>query len=158
MLTSFLVIADSGMTWSPETFYVAAGVLQLIVILLFFRFTHLPSEHNTFINGLFIVIPTNAVAFFMKDMGIVGVLCTGFLLIVLLAAVARGDMFKALGAWVLAVAVYWLAAYFIVPAEPGLYIEDLGGLAQVLMEGGLEQETLSEDELPGSGSDDDERP
>ncbi len=162
MLTSFLMFADivvantnSGMTWTPETFYVAAGVVQLIAILLFFRITHLPSEYNTFINVLFVIVPTNAVAFFMKDMGLVGVLSTGFLLIILLGAVTRGDMFKALGAWVLVVASYWAVASLIVPAQHDLYIEDLGGIAQVVMEGGLEQETLSEDELPGSEKEDD---
>lgn len=147
MLTSFLVIAESGQTWTPETFYLAAMVVQLIALLLFFRFAQMPKEYSTFINGLFIVLPVNGLAYFTKDMGLVGVLITGSVLFILLAAVTRGDVFRATGGWFLALVVYWGLAYFIIPAEDDLYIEDLGNLPQVLMQGGLEAETLTAEEF-----------
>lgn len=157
MLTSYLVIAESGQTWTPETFYVAAAVLQLVGLLIFFRVTQLPTEYATFINGLFVVVPVNAVAYFTKDIGLVGVLATGTLLFVMLAAVTRGDVFNAIGGWFLVVGAYWVAAYFILPAEPDLYIEDLGNIPQVVMEGGFEQETLREEEITGEDDEDDPR-
>lgn len=153
MLTSYLVIADSGLTWTPETFYVAAAVIQLIGLLVLFRITQLPPEYASFVNVLFVIVPVNVVAYFTKDIGLVGVLITGSLLFVMLAAVTRGDVFNAIGGWFMVVAIYWAAAYFILPTEPDLYIEDLGNLPQVIMEGGLEQETLSEEEIYGDDED-----
>ena len=145
MWTAFVVIAESSQTWTPETFYIAAGVIQLILLLVFFRIMQLPAEYASFINGLIVVVPVNLVAYFTKDLGLVGILITGSLMFVVLAAVTRGDVLNAIGGWLLMIAVYWGAAYFIVPAEPDLYIEQIGNIPQVTIEGGLPQETMTEE-------------
>jgi hypothetical protein len=154
MWSSFIVLAESGMTWTPETFYVAATVVQLIVLLIAFRLLQLPSEHNSFINGLFVVVPTNAVAYFLIDAGILGVLATGSLLFILLAAITRGDVLPSIVAWVALIAMYWVLAYFIVPAEEELEIYDIGGLPQVLIEGGLEAQPLEREDIYGEDDED----
>lgn len=159
MLTSFVVLAEGGLTWTPETFYIAVTVAQMIIILLTFRVLGLPSEYNTFVNALFVVIPTNAAAFFLKDAGIVGILITGSMLFVLLAMVTRGDVFKSGLAWILTISAYWGLAYFVVPAEDDLYIEQLGGMPYMLMEGGMEAEPLTAEEyeeLRGTGGEEDD--
>ena len=149
MWTAFMVLAEGGMTWTPETFYTAAAVVQLIVVLIVFRLLQLPSEYNTFVNGLLVVVPTNLVAYFLIDAGILGVLATGSLLFILLAAVTRGDVLPSILGWLALIGVYWTLAYFIVPAAEDLEIYDIGGLPQVLIEGGLEAEPLEREDIYG---------
>ncbi len=158
MWTSYLLIADSGLTWTPETFYVAATVVHLVIILLVFRLMQLPADYNTFINALFVAVPTNATAYFTKDFGIVGVLLTGVVLFGLLAAIARGDVIKAGAVWIVAIIGYWAMAYFIVPQMVNDYFDDprqadaefiaseLGSIPQVLLQGGLEAEPMTTDD------------
>ncbi len=155
MWSSFIVLAEGGMTWTPETFYVAAAVAQLVVLLLTFRALQLPSEYNSFVNALMVVVPTNLVGFFLGGTGIIGVLATGSLLFVLLAAISRGDVLPSILAWVLLIATYWVLAYFIVPAEEELEIHDIGGIPEVVMEGGLEADPLEREDIYGDDEDDD---
>lgn len=142
------------MTWTPETFYVAATVAHLIAMLIIFRLLQLPSEYTTFVNGLFVVVPTNLVGFFLGGAGILGVLATGSLLFVLLALVTRGDMLATGLTWVAMIALYWVLAYFIVPAADDLEIYDIGGIPQVVIEGGLEAEPLEREDIYGDDEDD----
>lgn len=155
MWSSWIVIAEGGMSWTPETFYIAAAVAQLVAVLLVFRILQLPSEYNTFINALFVVIPTNVAAYYLAGAGLVGVLVTGTMLFVLLALIARGDMLNSCVAWVVLVALYWVLAYFIVPEAEDLEIGDLGNIPQVLIEGGLEEETLEREDLGVEDENDD---
>lgn len=157
MLTSLTIIAEGGITWTPELYYLVVPVVQLVVLLVTFRLTNIPAEYNTFINGVVIVAIANLVAYFTLGLGIVGILLTGLTLFVLLAGVSRGDVFKSLLAWVLMIAVYWVVAYFMVPAQDGLEIEHLGGMPQMLMEGGLEAEPMTTEDyenLRDGGGDD----
>ncbi len=144
-----LLIAEAGLSWTPVTFYIAAAVAQLVVILLTFRFIQLSSDYNTFINALFVAAPTNVIAYFTKDLGVVGVLITGVTLFTLLALIARGDMIKSILTWATALAVYWGLAFFVIPETDDLDIYDVGGIPQVLIEGGLEAETLEREEVYG---------
>lgn len=158
MFTNYMIVANSGLTWTPETFYIAATVIHLVLILVAFRVMALPSEYNTFGSILFVVVPTNAAAYFLKDFGIVGVLLTSVVLFGLLTAITRGDVLKSTGVWFLTMASYWAMAYFIVPAADDLRIEDLAGVPQVIMQGGFEAEPFTEDDIESlSGRDDDER-
>lgn len=144
-----IILADTGVSWTPETFYIAAAVAQLVVVLLTFRLLQLSADYNTFMNALLVVGPTNAAAFFTRDMGVVGVLITGVTLFTLLALISRGDMIKSIITWGVALSVYWALAFFVVPDTEDLSIYDVGGIPQVLIEGGLEAETLERDEIYG---------
>ncbi len=142
-----VVLTSSGWTWTPETFYAVAAVVQLLLILGAFRLLGLSPEHNTFVGAAIVVIPANGVAFFMKYMGLVGVLIPAVVFFGLLTFVTRGDVLKAGAAWFGSMAVYWGMATLILPTADDLYIDDLGGLPQVLLEGGLEVEPMTEDDL-----------
>lgn len=157
MLTSLLVVAEGGLSWTPETFYVAVAVAQLLVILVAFRVMNLPAEYNTFPHAALVAGGANLLAYFTKDLGVVGILVTGFALFLLLVAVTRGDVIKSMIAWVLTIALYWVVAYGLiehVEHEEPLHIEQLGGVPYMLMEGGMEPETLDYDEI--TGEDDEE--
>ncbi|RAL20464.1 hypothetical protein DL240_16805 [Lujinxingia litoralis] len=140
-------VSTGGFTWTPMTFYGAAAVVQLIVILLSFRFTQLNPDYNTFAGALLVAVPVNVLAYFTRDIGLVGVLLTGATLFGLLAAIARADMFRAGVAWVLCLTAYWGMAAYIVPQADGLSLQQVGGLPQVLVEGGLEAEPFTESDI-----------
>lgn len=159
MLTSYLMIAESGgLTWTPETFYVAATVIHLVVILGVFRVLQLPADYNDFVGALFVAVPTNGLAYFTKDFGIVGVMITGLVFYGLLAAVSRGDVMKAAVVWVAGICAYWGLAYFVVPVMVAEHFEDprqadtefvaaqIGSIPQVLLQGGLEAEPMTADD------------
>ena len=159
MLTSLLVVAEGGLAWTPETFYVAVAIAQLLVILVAFRVMNLPAEYNTFPHAALVAGGTNLLAYFTKDLGIVGILVTGFALFLLLVAVTRGDVLKSIIAWMLTIALYWAVAYGLiehVEHEEPLHIEQLGGIPYVLMEGGMEPETLDYEEIRDGSEDDEE--
>ncbi len=146
MIGSMLVLAEGGATWTPETYYIAVAVAQLVVVLVAFRVMNVPPDYNTFVNGVLIVGGTNATAYLTKEMGLIGVLLTGLTLFILLAMITRGDVLKSLMTWVLLLTVYWAVAYFVVPAEEDLYIEQLGAVPYAMMEGGLEAEPMTQDD------------
>ncbi len=146
MVTSYVMVAEAGMAWTPELFYVVTAVVQLITVLVTFRLLNLPAEYNTFINGAFVVGITNALAYYTSGVGVVGILVTCFALFLLLVAISRGDVLKSLIAWILVLSVYWGMAYFVSDHQRALPVQELGGVPYMLMEGGMEAEPLTEEE------------
>jgi len=122
-------------------------VAQLIVILLSFRFTQLNPDYNTFAGALVVVVPVNVLAYLTRDFGVAGVLIVGASLFGLLAGIGRGDVFRAGIAWMLCLATYWGLATYIIPQADGLSIEQVSGVPQVLMNGGLEAEPFTADDM-----------
>lgn len=159
MLTAYLMVADSGLTWTAETFYVAAAVIQLLLILLVFRVAGLSAEYNTFVGAIVVAAPVNALAYFTKDIELVGVIVPSVALFALLAMVARGDVIKATLAWVLVMASFLGLAKFVEPRAEDLTISNLGGIPEVLDAGGLTPKGFTEDDvktLSGSSGDKDD--
>lgn len=153
MMTSFLVLAEGGLTWTPETYYIVAAVVQLIVILLLFKVMNLRAEYNTFPHAAMVVIGTNLTAYFTIGFGLVGVLLTGFALFVLLAMMTRGDVIKSSVAWVVVMAMYWAVAMSAVHFEDldseeleEVFVQQFGPLPYALMEGGLDAEPMTRDD------------
>lgn len=148
MGTTFFIIADAGLSWTPATFFAAAAVVHLLVILLTFRLLGLPAEYNTFIGAATVAIPLNALSYFMRDIDLLyGFLAQAVLLFVLLAMVARGNVLKAAMAGAIVMASYLGMAKVIIPKSEDMVIADLGGITQVLDQGGLEAKGFSEEEF-----------
>lgn len=148
MGTTFFVIAEAGLSWTPATFFAAAAVAHLIIILLSFRLMGLPAEYNTFINAAIVAIPVNGLAYFMRDVDLLyGFLAQAVVLFALLTMVARGNVLKAAMAGGIVMASYLGMAKLIIPKAEEMVIADLGGITQVLDQGGLEAKGFSEDDL-----------
>lgn len=156
MTTLFPIIAETGLTWTVEMYYLAAAVLQVVVILVAFRVMNLPAEYNTFPHAALVVVGTNAVAYFTKGLGLVGILLTTFTLFLLLVAVARGDVLKSAVVWALVLVAYWGTAWFVVDYEEALISDQLGSVPHMLLEAEMEAEPMTEEtyeELRESGDD-----
>ena len=147
LISGMFVLADGGMSWTPETFYAAAAAAHLLMILLAFRIFGLSPEYNTFGGALLVAGVMNAVAFFMKDYGLVGVLVPSVTLFGLLAFISRGDVLRSGMVWMLVMASYLGLAHLILPRADDLFIEDLAGIPAVLDAGGLEPEPFTEDDV-----------
>lgn len=154
MFSTVLVIADGGLSWTPETFYAAATVVHILLILLAFRVLALSPDYNTFGGAVLVALGLNLAAYFTKDFGIVGVLTPSVVLFGLLAFIARGDVLKGGLVWLVVMASYLGLSHLIIPNSEDLFIEDLGGIPQTLDAGGLTPEAITEDDfenLTGSG-------
>lgn len=87
----------------------------------------------------------NVVAFFFKDIGLVGILISGAVVFGMLVAVSSGEALKALGMTLLLMVSYGLVGEFIVARTP-LTMDDLAGFPRVVTTGGLEPEPITEDD------------
>ncbi len=142
-----LVVAAAGeISWTPEIFYGLAAVLQLVVLLIAFRIMDVSVEHNDFISGLCIVAATNVIAYFTSGFGMIGVLITATVLYLFLLAGSRGELGKSLVVWLLAIGVYWGGAYYVVEVEYGMQVEEIGGIPQLLLEGEMAGEGMSQED------------
>lgn len=140
------IIAQTGsLEWTPTTFYIAAAVLHLVIILIMFRLLQLEPEYNTFIGALIAAGISNGIAFFLKDFEIFGVLGSGAVYFGLLVAISQADVLKAVYVWVVVIASYAGLAFLILPRAHDLTIEQIGGIPQVVMSGGLKAEPFTDD-------------
>ena len=144
--TTFLLTA-SGFEWTPEIFYGVAAIVQLVVILVGFRILSLPAEYNNFVGAVLVVVPAGLLAYFMRDMGLMGALLPSVGFFALLTLITRGDVLKSGLVWLFVLTVYWGMAAFILPRAPDLYVDDLGGIPQMLVEGGFEAEPMTAEDL-----------
>ncbi len=140
----FILAQAGGLSWTPMTFYVAAGVLHLIIILVMFRMLHLEPEYNTFIGALIAAGIANGAAFFLKDYTLFGVLGTGAIFFALLVAISQADVLKALYVWAVCLAAYAGLAFLVMPRSE-LTIDQIGGIPQVIMTGGLKAEPFTDE-------------
>lgn len=145
LISDFGILAQSSFSWTPMTYYIVAGLIQTVVILVGFRVMGVDPEHNSFIGALIAAAVINVAAFFLKDQGVVGAMISGLLLFGILAAVSSGEVLKAFFMGIILVASYGAIGMTVVPRTP-LEIDDIGGFTQVVMTGGLEAEPIREED------------
>lgn len=153
---SFPMIAEALITWTPVTFYVAAGIAQAITAYATFKLMGVDPENNTIIGAIIAAVVINLVAYFTRDYGLAGVLGTGAAIFGMLVAVTSGEALRAAFVAALCMGVYAGVGFVVVPRTP-LTADKIGGLPAVMMKGGLEEEPLDEQmerefyqESPGS--------
>lgn len=139
------LLAASAITWTPVTFYVAAGIVQTILVLIAFRVLQVDVEHNSFIGAAIGVAAFSVVAYFFRDAGVIGAMVTGASIFGMLVFVTSGEALKALMVSALVIASYGLLGNFIVSRTP-LNIDDIAGLPRVVLTGGLEAEPITEED------------
>lgn len=140
----FILAQSAGLTWTVATFYIAAAILHLIIILVMFRMLHLEPEYNTFIGAILAAGISNAAAFYLKDFGLFGVLGAGAIYFALLVAISHADVIKSLFVWGVVLASYAGLVFLILPRSE-LTIDKIGGIPQVIMSGGLKAEPFTDE-------------
>lgn len=138
------LVAETVIDWTPETFYVAAGVVHTLIYLLGFRLLQVDPEHNTFVGAAIAATIANFAAFALKSFGLFGILGAGFIHFALLAAISSGEVLKSAVIFLVALAAYAGLAQVVTERTP-LDIEEIGGIPQAVVSGGLETEPMTED-------------
>lgn len=139
------VLAASAITWTPVTFYVAMGIIHTIVVLLGYRILEIDAEHNSFVGAVLAAIAINVIGYFVRDVGVVGIMMSGATIFGMLVLVSSGEALKALGMSFVIFASYGLVGSFIVERTP-LTIDDIAGVPRMVTTGGLEAEPITEED------------
>ncbi len=145
LLTDAPLLAKAMITWTPVTFYVAAGILHTIIFLVGFRLLGVDPEHNTFVGALLGAAIANIVAYFMRDAGLAGILTSGAVHFAILVAISSGEVLKSVMVFAAAMSLYALMGVVVLPRTP-LHVDDIAGLPRVMMTGGIEAEPITEEE------------
>ncbi len=139
------VLAKAAITWTPKTFYIAAGIVQAIVILITFKVLQVDPEHNTFVGAVIGAALCNLGAYALAPHGLFGVLAAGTAFFVMLVAISSGEVLKSAIAFMVLMAAYGGMGLFITHRTP-LKAANIGGLPQVIITGGLKAEPITEKE------------
>jgi hypothetical protein len=131
-------------TWTPTTFYIAAAIIQVPVIWLGYQFLGGDPEYTNFPAALAVAAVGNVIAFFLKDLGVVGAVSTSAALYGLLLVTSGIDIFRSMAVFGLVMMSYWGFGQFVVERTP-LDAYSIGGPAKVMLTGGLQPEPLESD-------------
>ncbi len=141
-----MVSIIAGLVWTPLTFYVAMGIIHILAILIGFRLLEIDPENNTFIGALIAGVVINVIAYFVRDLGIVSVMIQIVVVFGILVVIASGEALKNGIMAVVVLGSYGALATFIIPRTP-LDQRQIGGFAEVILEGGLKQSALTEKDV-----------
>lgn len=150
MLLGVPIIGEALITWTPLTFYIAAGILQAIVIIVGFKVLQVDPENNTFIGAAIAAIAITAAGFLTRDMGLAGILITGCTIFGLVMAVSGFDALKSIIVAGICFGVYAGLGAVVIPRTP-LTPGTIGGLPKAVITGTIEEEPVREnfeDESP----------
>jgi hypothetical protein len=145
IVTHTPVFAEAAITWTPQTFYIAAAIMHVFVFLLGFKLLQTDPEHNTFIGAVIAAVIANFASYALSSYGLFGLMGAGAIHFVLLVAVTSGEALKSLVVFLVAMAAYAGLGMF-VTQRTDLTVEQIGGIPQVIMTGGIEAEPITEDQ------------
>lgn len=137
-------LAEAAIDWTPETFYATAAVVHTVIYLLGFRLMQVDPEHNTFVGAVIAAVIANFAAFALSSFGLFGILGAGFIHFAVLAAISSGEVLKSLVVFLVALGAYAGLAQVITERSP-LTVEEIGGIPQAIVTGGLEAEPMTEE-------------
>lgn len=139
------IIAQASFKWTPATYYIAAGIIHTIVILVGFRMMGVDPEHNSFIGAALAGAIINVAAYFLREQGVVGAIIIGVLVFGLLAAISSGEILKAFFMGFICIAMWGAIGSVLIPRTP-LEATSIGGYTQIVMTGGMEAEPIREED------------
>lgn len=142
------LIAESGdalITWTPETFYVAAALAHAALIWVGYRLLGADPEHNTVTAALACAAVGNVVAFAARSHGVVGFTVTAIAFYVLLLLASGIDIFRSLLVFAILIGSYGALGTYITQRTP-LDAYDIAGIPKVIMTGGFQPEPLERKE------------
>ena len=141
-----ILLAKALITWTPLTYYIAAALAHMVVIVVGFKLLQIDPEHNSILGGLICAGAIAAIAYFTRDEGLVGLLITAAAIFGGLIALSAGDALKSLLIAGLCIGVYIGLGSFVVPRTPLSY-EGVGGFAKAYKLGLQDEALASEDSL-----------
>jgi phosphatidylserine synthase len=145
MTTGPILAAEALITWTVETYYIAAAVVQCVALLIAFKIMQLEEESNTFVGVALAVAIINISGYFLRDTGIFGMLVVGAVIVISMILITAVDVVRASVAALLIAALYAGLGHFVIPRTP-LTVDKVGGVTRVVMTGGLEPEPMTEQE------------
>ena len=135
----------AAITWTPTVFYIAMGIIHTVLILVGFRVMQVDPEHNSFIGAVLAGVAINVTAFFVKDLGVIGIMVQIAVIFGSLVLVSSGEVLKAGVMALICVGLYGGVAQFVIPRTP-LTEFAIGGFSQVIINGGMEAEPIDEEQ------------
>lgn len=158
LLADVGLLAAGGLEWTPITFYILAGVIHFVLILVGFRLLGVDPEQNGVIGAVIAAVLINVVQYFLRDTGVVGAIIVGVGSFAVLAGITSGEVLKAFFMTVIVIASYGGIGKVVLPRTP-LEADDVGGFTRTVLTGGLEAEPITEREANklSEGVDDEEQ-
>lgn len=141
-----MIYVLSALVWTPITFYIAMGILHTLIILIGFRLLHIDPENNTFIGAVIAGIVINVIAYFVRDLGIASVMIQLVVVFGMIVMIASGEALKGVLMSAIILGSYGGVATIIIPRTP-LDQRQIGGFAEVILEGGLKQSAMTEGDV-----------
>lgn len=145
LLAEVGILAQSSFEWTPMTYYIVAGIMHMIVILVGFRLMQVDPENNTFVGAILAAGLINTGAFFLRDFGVVGAIAVAGLVFFLLAAISSGEVLKAFFMSFICIAAWGGMGQLLIPKTP-LTVESVGGYTNIVMTGGMKAEPIREED------------
>jgi asparagine N-glycosylation enzyme membrane subunit Stt3 len=139
------VFAEAAIAWTPKTFYIAATILHVVVYLMGFKLLQTDPEHNTFIGAVIAAVIANFASYALSSYGLFGIMGSGAIHFILLVAITSGEALKSLVVFMVAIAAYAGLGTFVTQRTP-LTVEQIGGIPQVIMTGGIKAEPITEEQ------------
>ena len=136
----------SALTWTPITYYVAMGIIHLLLILLGFRAMQVDAENNTFVGAFIGALIIGLLGYFTRDFGVVGVMAFGAVSFGTLVAITSGEALKSFFMLCLVIASFAIGGNLMLEPRTPLTLEQVNGMTRVVMTGGLEAEPMTEEE------------
>ena len=133
------------LTWTPTTFYIAAALIQVPVIWRGYQFLGGDPEYTNFPAALSVAAVGNVIAFFLRDLGVVGAVATTAAIYGLLLVTSGIDIFRSMLVFGLVMISYWGFGQFVIERTP-LNAYRIGGPAKVMLTGGFQPEPIGRDE------------
>ena len=133
----------SPIIWTEAHFYVAMAVVDFLAIMLLFRVMHVDPEHNTILGAIVAACAINGVAFFVRDLGIIGIMIQIAVIYGALVLVSSGEALKSLAVGLACIGLFGALASFLIPRTP-LSAEAIGGFSEIILQGGLQAEPIDE--------------
>ena len=118
LLADVAVAAKALITWTPETYYVAAAIAHAVVIFLGFRILQVDPEHNSAIGAIIGAAIIGAACYVLKGGELFSALGSIGIIFLVLLAVSGGEALKALLVGVAVIASYGgVGAVVILPSH-----------------------------------------
>lgn len=138
------LLAESGealITWTPETFYLAAALAHAFLIFVGYRILGADPEYNTVTAALTCAAVGNVVAFAARTHGVVGFTVTAVAFYGLLLLTSGVDIFRSLLVFILVLGSYGALGTYIAQKTP-LDAYNIEGVPKVIMTGGFQPEPI----------------
>ena len=134
-----------ALEWSVTNYYILSGLVLTLVIFFGLQLMQTEPDNNKFMGALIAGSLTAAAGYFLRDADVLGALILGFGMFIVLAAVTSGEVLRSFIMTFVMIALWGGFGMVLLPQTP-LDEYDVGGFTQIVMQGGLEERPITEDD------------